>query len=53
MAALAEVQWLAPELKNYEDFKARLSRLADIYKHYNWTYRAKSLIQENEDKPNN
>ena len=50
MAALAELLWLQPEDKDYQDFKARLPRLVEIYKHYNWTYRAKSLIQENEDK---
>lgn len=50
MAALAELLWLQPEDKDYKDFKARLPRLVEIYKHYNWTYRAKSLIQENEDK---
>lgn len=51
MAALAELQWLQPQDKNYEDFMARLPHLVDIYKHYNWTYRAKSLILEDEDKP--
>lgn len=51
MAALAEVQWLQPELKDYQDFKARLSRLVEIYKLYNWTYRAKSLLSEDEEKP--
>ena len=50
MAALAEVLWLEPQDKDYLDFKARLPRLADIYKLYNWTYRAKSLISDNEDK---
>ncbi len=50
MAALAELLWLQPEDKDYQDFKARLPHLVEIYKHYNWTYRAKSLIQENEDK---
>lgn len=50
MAALAELLWLQPEDKDYQDFKARLPRLVEIYKHYNWTYRAKSLILENEDK---
>ncbi|MBQ9556797.1 MAG: beta-N-acetylhexosaminidase [Muribaculaceae bacterium] len=50
MAALAEVQWLEPVDKNYQDFKARLPRLVEIYKHYGWTYRAKSLIQDDEDK---
>jgi len=53
MAALAELQWLRPEDKDYADFKARLPRLVDIYKHYNWTYRAKSLILEDEDKQSN
>lgn len=50
MAALAELLWLQPEVKDYQDFKARLPRLVEVYKHYNWTYRAKSLILENEDK---
>ena len=49
MAALAEVQWLQPVEKDYTDFKARLSHMVDIYKHYGWTYRAKSLIEEDED----
>jgi hexosaminidase len=53
MAALAEVQWLQPEEKDYQDFKARLPHLVDIYKHYGWTYRAKSLTQEDEDKTDN
>ena len=51
MAALAEVQWLHPDLKDYQDFKARLPHLVDIYKRYNWTYRAKSLILDDEDQP--
>ena len=50
MAALAELQWLPAELKDYQDFKARLPHLVEIYKHYNWTYRAKSLIQDDEEK---
>ena len=50
MAALAELQWLQPNEKDYQDFKVRLPRLVDIYKLYNWTYRAKSLVLENEDK---
>lgn len=53
MAALAELQWLQPEEKNYNDFKARLPHLVEIYKHYNWTYRAKSLVMESEDKAEN
>ena len=51
MAALAELQWLQPELKDYQDFKARLPRLVNLYRHYGWTYRSKSLILEDEDKP--
>ena len=46
MAALAELQWLQPDRKNYEDFLTRLGRLVEIYKHYGWTYRAKSLTDE-------
>ena len=53
MAALAELQWLQPDQKNYEDFKARLPHLVEIYKLYGWTYRAKSLVLEDEDKPKN
>ena len=49
MAALAELQWIQPQGKNYQDFKTRLPRLVEIYKHYNWTYRAKSLVSEDED----
>jgi hexosaminidase len=41
MAALAEVLWLAPDMKDYEDFKTRLPQLFDIYRLYGWTYRAK------------
>lgn len=50
MAALAEVQWMEPAAKDYQDFKARLPHLVDIYKHYGWTYRAKSLAVEEEDE---
>lgn len=46
MAALAELQWLQPQLKDYQDFKARLPHLIDIYRHYGWTYRAKSLNED-------
>ena len=31
MAALCEVQWSAPELKNYKDFLKRMPQLTDIY----------------------
>ena len=51
MAALAEVQWMQPQDKDYADFMTRLTRLVDIYKHYGWTYRAKSLVLKDEDKP--
>ena len=50
MAALAEAQWIQPEAKDYQDFKTRLTRLVDIYKLYQWTYRAKSLVEEEEEK---
>lgn len=53
MAALAELLWIQPELKDYQDFKGRLPRLTDIYRHYKWTWRAKSLTHDDEDKPNN
>ena len=53
MAALAEVQWLPAELKDYEDFKARLPQLVEFYKLYGWTYRAKSLGPEDEEPPGN
>ena len=48
IAALAEVLWLNPQDKNYQDFKDRLPRLTNIYRLYNWTYRAKSLTTEDE-----
>ena len=38
MAALAEVQWLAPERKNYDDFMNRLPRLLSIYQQEGWHY---------------
>ena len=50
MAALSEVQWLQPQDKDYQDFKSRLPHLVEIYKHYGWKYRAKSLVTEDEDK---
>ena len=37
MAALAEVQWLQPERKNYDAFIVRLKRLNEIYDLHNWT----------------
>ena len=48
MAALAELQWLQPELKNYDDFRDRLMHLMEIYRLYGWTYRAKSLGDEDD-----
>jgi hexosaminidase len=38
MAALAEVQWVAPERKNYESFLKRLPRLLGIYDSEGWHY---------------
>ncbi len=48
MAALAELQWLQPDQKDFTDFKARLPHLVSIYQHYGWTYRSKSLTAEDE-----
>ena len=48
MAALAEVLWLEPQDRDFKDFKSRLQHLTAIYKLYNWTYRAKSLVEEEE-----
>ncbi|MBO4810640.1 MAG: beta-N-acetylhexosaminidase [Prevotella sp.] len=38
MAALAEVQWAAPERKDYESFMSRLPRLLKIYQQEGWHY---------------
>ena len=50
MAALAEVQWMAPEQKNYEQFLQRLPRLVDLYKAYGWTY-ARHIWPEYNTRP--
>ena len=38
MAALAEVQWVAPSQKDYNGFLLRLSRLLALYDRYGWRY---------------
>jgi len=38
LAALCEVQWTNPELKNYQDFLTRIPRLIEFYKLYNYNY---------------
>ncbi len=38
MAALAEVQWMQPEKKNYEDFLKRLLPLIEHYKYHDYNY---------------
>ncbi|MBR1687753.1 MAG: beta-N-acetylhexosaminidase [Prevotella sp.] len=38
MAALAEVQWVAPARKDYADFLKRLPRLVNIYQGEGWRY---------------
>ena len=38
MAALAEVQWVNPEKKDYNSFKERLPRLISIYDQEGWKY---------------
>ena len=45
MSALAEVQWTEPERKNYEAFKARLTRFTSLYERYHYRY-AKHLWPE-------
>ena len=36
MAALAEVQWMQPDQKNFEAFKERVTRLKAIYDKHHW-----------------
>lgn len=38
IAALAELQWLQPEQKNYEEFVVRARRLLPLYDCYGWKY---------------
>ena len=38
MAALAEVQWVSPDRKNYDSFMERLPRLLGIYDSEGWHY---------------
>jgi len=38
MSALAEVQWTQLEQKNYDEFKARLTRLTNLLDFYHYTY---------------
>ena len=45
MGALAEVQWLQPEAKNFEQFKKRITKMRDIYELHRWTV-APHLWQE-------
>ena len=43
MAALAEVQWTAPESKDYDRFRQRLHRLFTIYDQQGWHYCKKDI----------
>ena len=36
MAALAEVQWLQPDKKDFDAFKERVTRLKAIYDKHHW-----------------
>ena len=45
MSALAEVQWTKPELKDFEAFKQRLTKLTTFFERYNYKY-AKHLWPE-------
>ena len=48
-AALADVQWSQPEVKDYEKFKAeRLPRLLKIYELYGYNYCRRIYIDEDE-----
>ncbi len=38
MSALAEVQWSQPAQKDFEQFKARLSRFTNLLERYHYTY---------------
>lgn len=38
MGALAELQWVLPEKKNYDEYLARQKRMFDIYQKYGWKY---------------
>ncbi|MBO4850344.1 MAG: beta-N-acetylhexosaminidase [Prevotella sp.] len=38
MGALSELQWMLPEQKNYEEYKARQKRLNTIYEAKGWKY---------------
>ena len=52
MAALAEVQWMQPEKKNYNAFLKRLLPMMKRYEYHNYTY-AKHLFDISADfKPN-
>ena len=46
MAALSEVQWSQPELKNYADFTSRLVEFTHLYDHLGYNY-AKHLFNVN------
>lgn len=45
MAALAEVQWMMPKAKNYQEFLKRLSKLVEFYKRDEVNY-AKHVLPE-------
>lgn len=45
MAALCEVQWTAPEMKNFDDFNKRALRLSNLYDCYGYQY-ARHLWKE-------
>lgn len=45
MAALAEVQWMQPQDKNFDEFKVRVTRLCEIYRMHHWAV-APHLWQE-------
>lgn len=51
MAALSEVQWTQPELKDFHDFKLRLPRLISIYEGEGYNYARHIFDTDVEFKP--
>jgi len=53
VAAIAEVQWCQPSVRNYEKFLIKLPRLVDIYQQSGWQYARHALPKDyvNNDRP--
>ena len=46
VAALAEVQWLPVNKKDYDAFHKRLTRLARLYDRYGYTYALHACLKD-------